>query len=264
MKTRSKLLTAICVLAGLSSSCFEALAERVVWNIAEGKTIKGELIGYYASTVFIDTGNRGTFYIHYSGLDNDGQKRVDEWFQEFRNRRKAEPALVSESESKLTRFLSENLVEWKEGEVQSCEFASKEEPEFYAFYYSAHWCGPCRRFTPKLRVFYKTMRMLGYHNFEIVFVSSDTSAKSMAKYMKEEQMPWPAVKYGKRIHNTVSRYKGSGIPCLVVTDRWGNMLFHSYEGSEYVGPSVPRDKLKIVLENLKALDRSLGLEENNS
>ena len=39
-------------------------------------------------------------------------------------------------------------------------------------YFSAHWCPPCRGFTPKLAFAYAEMISLG-KSFEIVFLSSD-------------------------------------------------------------------------------------------
>lgn len=39
-------------------------------------------------------------------------------------------------------------------------------------YFSAHWCPPCRQFTPMLISFYKQLR-LQRGDFEIVFMSRD-------------------------------------------------------------------------------------------
>jgi len=34
----------------------------------------------------------------------------------------------------------------------------------------------------------------------------------------------------------IDAYRGRGIPCLVLVDREGNVVSHSYEGQTYVGP----------------------------
>lgn len=39
-------------------------------------------------------------------------------------------------------------------------------------YFSAHWCPPCRRFTPELAASYNKLKAAG-KNVEVVFVSSD-------------------------------------------------------------------------------------------
>ncbi|CAF1469182.1 unnamed protein product, partial [Rotaria sordida] len=43
-------------------------------------------------------------------------------------------------------------------------------------YFSAHWCGPCRRFTTKLIEFYNSHAK--DKNFEIIFISSDNDEES--------------------------------------------------------------------------------------
>ncbi|KAJ1524214.1 hypothetical protein ONE63_010734 [Megalurothrips usitatus] len=46
------------------------------------------------------------------------------------------------------------------------------EPGVIGVYFSAHWCPPCKAFTPQLVATYNAVRERG-HNFEVVFVSSD-------------------------------------------------------------------------------------------
>ena len=53
-------------------------------------------------------------------------------------------------------------------------------------YFSAHWCPPCRTFTPNLVKF----RDKNKKNFEVVFVSSDRSPDAQMDYMKETDMKW--------------------------------------------------------------------------
>lgn len=68
------------------------------------------------------------------------------------------------------------------------------EGKTVGIYFSAHWCPPCRGFTPKLAEFYKKLHT--EKNFEIVFVSSDKSEDEFQKYHKE--MPWLALPFADR------------------------------------------------------------------
>jgi len=72
----------------------------------------------------------------------------------------------------------------------------KLDGKLVGIYFSAHWCPPCRAFTPKLVEFHKAVTAVG-KPFEIVFVSSDKDGASMTAYMKETAMPWLAVPFGE-------------------------------------------------------------------
>lgn len=110
------------------------------------------------------------------------------------------------------------------------------EPNYYAFYFSAHWCPPCRAFTPKLVEFYNAQEGKK-KNFEIIFVSSDNDEKSMDDYIKGDAMPWPAIAFRSldRVQE-IRKYSTEGIPRLVLVDREGKIISDSYEGKTYVGP----------------------------
>jgi len=63
-------------------------------------------------------------------------------------------------------------------------------------YFSAHWCPPCRAFTPVLKDFYEEVESEGV---EIIFVSSDRSPADMVSYMKESHGDWLAVEHGSEL-----------------------------------------------------------------
>jgi nucleoredoxin len=108
--------------------------------------------------------------------------------------------------------------------------------KYFAVYFSASWCGPCRAFTPDLVTWYNQNKPK-HPEFELVFVSSDTDENSMEAYMAGDKMPWPALKYSKiKSNKSLRQYAGRGIPCLVFVDAEGKVLSNSYEGANYVGP----------------------------
>lgn len=90
-------------------------------------------------------------------------------------------------------------------------------------YFSAHWCPPCRGFTPKLAESYKTIIAAG-KPFEVVFVSSDKDDAAFTEYFAEQ--PWLALPFAKRdLKAKLSKkFKVNGIPTLVVLDEEGNTI----------------------------------------
>ena len=70
--------------------------------------------------------------------------------------------------------------------------------KYFGIYFSAHWCPPCRRFTPLLVEFYNKFKASHElaENFDVAFVSWDKSEEEFASYYAE--MPWTAVPYKDR------------------------------------------------------------------
>lgn len=58
-------------------------------------------------------------------------------------------------------------------------------------YFSAGWCGPCKRFTPKLAELYN--RRGSPDDFEVIFLSACNDKDMFQDYYSH--MPWPAVSY---------------------------------------------------------------------
>merc|ERR1712193_604673 len=87
----------------------------------------------------------------------------------------------------------------------------------FAFYFSAHWCPPCRGFTPQLAQWYtKDLKSKG---LEVVFVSSDKDEEQFKDYFKD--MPWLALDFAdrKRKAQLSGMFGVRGIPALVIVDK---------------------------------------------
>lgn len=140
--------------------------------------------------------------------------------------------------------LSPNLIQAKEGKAEP--FKGGEKPKFTAIYYSAHWCPPCRAFTPKLVDWYKDFKAK-HPNFELVFASSDKDEAAMLDYMKEAGMPWPAVKFGEKKAAGLDKYAAGGIPYLVLIDETGKDLTGK-EGNDWQSPTEVLKKIEALVK----------------
>lgn len=100
--------------------------------------------------------------------------------------------------SSLSKLIGENVIKEEKGEVSLIESSRFEgSGKILGLYFSAHWCPPCRAFTPQLAEWYKNVKKSSNgDNFDIVFLSSDKNAEGFNEYFKE--MPWYAVPYSDR------------------------------------------------------------------
>jgi nucleoredoxin len=139
-----------------------------------------------------------------------------------------------------------HLVTLEDDHLRPFDATALKDVKFFAFYYSASWCPPCRAFTPKLVDFYKSFKQ-EHPNFELIFVNHDNSAGDMLAYMKTDAMTWPAVRFEDIDHTNANKYCGEGIPDLVLVDDSGKVLSDSFQGSKYVGPDKVIDDIKSMV-----------------
>ena len=89
------------------------------------------------------------------------------------------------------------------------------DDKYLMLYMSAHWCPPCRRFTPKLAKAYTALKNQR-DDFELIFVSSDRDQSSFDQYHSE--MTFPAFGFEERQSKAdiSSRLQIRGIPALIM------------------------------------------------
>jgi len=92
-------------------------------------------------------------------------------------------------------------------------------------YFSAHWCPPCRGFTPKLKEFYDAYKAKD-PNFEIVFVSSDKDEGGMLDYFKNDHGDYLALPFARQQSkkDLSSMFGVEGIPSFAVVGANGQVL----------------------------------------
>lgn len=103
--------------------------------------------------------------------------------------------------------------------------------DFVCLYFSAHWCPPCRRFTPVLGDYYTST--LAAKKAEVVFVTSDHDEGAFASYFSEHKWKYAVPFSASSVRAALDkRFKVQGIPTLVVLDKGGRLL--TDEGREGV------------------------------
>jgi len=126
--------------------------------------------------------------------------------------------MAGESSNVWVDMLGENLVNGS----KSVETAEALNGKTVGLYFSAHWCPPCRGFTPVLAKAYSDHYKA--KDLEIVFVSSDQEQSGFDSYYGE--MPWLALPFDQRDTKAAvaKKFGVSGIPMLVIIDSDGNTI----------------------------------------
>lgn len=123
--------------------------------------------------------------------------------------------------------------------------------KFIMLYFSAHWCPPCRKFTPQLITFYNKLRADDSNSVELVFCSFDRQKTEYEEYTSD--MPWLCMPFESKESKTMgTKYKANGIPHLVVVDATtGDVI--TYEGSSEVREDPDGEKFPWFPKSLKEI-----------
>lgn len=201
-------------------------AEVRTWTSASGDRIKAELVEAQGDSVILKNTEGTTFVIQLNKLSRDDQIFV----------RSAQAPLAlnifdnedeePEENPALEELFGSSVINAKKHRTSTSELTGKK----IGIYFSAHWCPPCRQFTPKLVDFYNQLKSED-KPFEIVFVSSDRSEREMIGYMKEADMPWLAVRHDSKESNHLKEtFSIRSIPTLVVVNDQGTMITSKARG----------------------------------
>lgn len=133
------------------------------------------------------------------------------------------------------------------------------EGKVLGIYFSAHWCPPCKMFTPTLCETYRAINDGEEQRFEIVFVSSDQSKEAFQTYFSE--MPFLALPYDSELKDELSDYfEIEGIPTLIILDGDGNVITSS--GRAVVSGDEKGKKFPWHPEPVEVLDQLSGAKIN--
>lgn len=209
------------ILTGLL--CSPLHAEFRTWTKKDGSTARLELVSKSGEGDQLKASfrmlNGKTVEVPVSDLSEEDSKFVNEW----------DPAAAVAAEtptgaaSVFDEVLDGNLVMLDGKSLKRYDMEQK-PTEYYVFYYTASWCGPCLQFTPSLVNFYNKHKD-GNTKFELVLITSDRDEDAMEAYAKSKKMPWPQLKQSKAASFKKKFSHGvSGIPSVIVCDLEGNIV----------------------------------------
>lgn len=240
------------------------------WTSKAGTTINAQLVRVHLDNVILKKDDGRELVVPVAKLSASDQ--------EYLRLHAAAKTGAEAAQGELLEELTGRLAKVESGRVKRAMLGDAAGLKYIAVYYSAHWCGPCRAFTPELVEFYERLKP-DHPEFEVIFVSADRSEKEWETYMIEEGMSWHAVPFGRVKDSRLKAFGGPGIPCLVVLTPAGEVLSDSYVDGNYVGPrkvlkdlehmlsagepvapASPADPASPSLETLGSLEPGAGLQ----
>ena len=97
----------------------------------------------------------------------------------------------------FANLIGSTLVKCENEKIVEFDTSSLMNDGVVCLYFSAHWCPPCRSFTPVLGTWYSKLTSGSLKGkLEVVFLSSDQSEEEFDSYFKT--MPWCALPYSDR------------------------------------------------------------------
>ena len=203
---------------------FTVFVQARTWTSTAGTNVEGEITAFLEqriAKIVTEDGRSLSVPIHL--LSAPDQAYVKEWFAAKNGKPSAKTVASAALNPGLASLLPEKLMNASGEEVSRNQLAGKT----VGFYFSAHWCPPCRAFTPSLVKFRDTNQ----EDFEIVFVSSDKSPAAQMAYMKETDMKWLTMEHRSKPANTLSQKFGiRGIPALIIVSPEGEVITKNGRG----------------------------------
>lgn len=227
-------------------------AEMSTWTNLDGQAMQAEFLARKGDYVSFRKDDGSRYLIPYAKLSEADRARVDSLSKPAEEAAATQPTAPAETvpAGKLAAALAGKLVMLKGGSLVPAPRDHLDGARFVAVYYSAHWCPPCRAFTPELVEFYNNARTRR-PNLKVLFVSSDRDQDAMTGYMKEYKMPWPALDFDKKGSTPALRRPDHerGIPNLVFLDADGRELSTCFTpDGEYRGPEAVLADIKEQLK----------------
>lgn len=152
--------------------------------------------------------------------------------------------------STTRRMLDGRLVKLQGDEVRAYDARNLEGVRVFAFYFSAGYGKPSRKFTEQLVSTYGRLKTQYPGAFEVIFVSLDGDEFNMAEYMRTERMPWPAVRYGAATAE-IKQFKGENTPWLVAISDAGQPLTQNGVDKKYIPPTAVLEGIEHLLTRTK-------------
>lgn len=148
----------------------------------------------------------------------------------------------------IVKLFGKEVVSATGEKVSSADSIAGKSVKLIGVYFSAHWCPPCRGFTPILIEYYNKLNAESSRDkgkLEIIFVSSDRDQAAFDEYFGT--MPWLGLPFADRKTKDAlcAKFEVKGIPMFVLLNRDGSL--HSKDGRA-MASDIKEGRLEALLQ----------------
>ena len=108
--------------------------------------------------------------------------------------------------------------------------------KYIVVHYNTLWATTPKSELDRMKAFYKENK--NRYNFEIVHHSWDASKEDMETYLKQNKIPWPSLRYDKRLQTKLMEVS-TGVPSMIILDRDGAIVGRSLDDLAKLVKRVP-------------------------
>ena len=135
----------------------------------------------------------------------------------------------------MFKVLQGDLVHFERNELRKLDDKAIAEKKLFLYFVSANTSAPARKLTPALVAFYNRIAPL-HPEFETIFFSHDSSPYNMENYMRQAEMPWPAVVFERVAVKLPVQKNVLALPLLILVTGDAKILYSS-TGVQNVDPT---------------------------
>jgi len=150
----------------------------------------------------------------------------------------------------VRQMLEDKLVKMDGSNLRPFSAQGLEGVHIFVFFYAAFWDASSRKWAPTMVEAYRKLKEQYPTQFEVIFVSADRDEYNMGEFMRSQQMPWPAVRYGA-VDSAIKQFGGETYPWLVAVAETGQPLTKNGMDKKFLPPEQVMSGVEQLLGMMK-------------
>jgi nucleoredoxin len=169
---------------------------------------------------------------------------------EQRRAQAAALAKAAAARDNVMKLLDGKLMSLRGSELEPYPTSNLRDVRVFAFYFGSNWSPACREATPAIVEWYRATKAAN-SDFELIFVSSDRSALTMAEDVRKHAMPFPVVRFDSVNDAGIQQFGGNPTPWLGAVSRAGAPVTKNIGEKRFIDPGEIMRGLEFLLAEMR-------------